>query len=170
MTSPEPRTLAELAAESGASVSCAGNLPLDIGDPQCVWFIDRGAVDLFLIESREGVEQSAPQHVLRADAGRLLPGVTPHVEDTALGLMAKGLPGTVLRRLPIASLAAVRSAELAEQVDTWVTGVSAMLSRDVMHRPRPDALAEPGASLPATEGTLSARRGVVWVSEPPPVS
>ena len=168
MTSPESRTLAELAAESGASVSCAGNLPLDIGDPQCVWFIDRGAVDLFLIESREGLEQSAPQHVLRADAGRLLPGVTPHVEDTALGLMAKGLPGTVLQRLSIASLAAVRSAELAEQVDTWVTGVSATLSRDVMHRPRPDVLAEPGESLPAMEGTLSARRGVVWVSEPPP--
>ena len=168
MTSPEPRTLAALAAEAGASVSCAGNLPLDIGDPQCVWLIDKGAVDLFLIESREGVEQSAPQHVLRADAGRLLPGVTPHVEDTTLRLIAKGLPGTVLRRLPIASLAAVRSAELAEQVDAWVTGVSAMLSRDVVHRPRPDALAEPGESLPAMEGTLSARRGVVWVSDPPP--
>ena len=168
MTSSEPRTLAELAAESGASVSCAGNLPLDIGDPQCVWFIDRGAVDLFLIESRKGVEQSAPQHVLRADAGRLLPGVSPHVEDTTLGLMAKGLPGTVLRRLPIASLAAIRSAELAEQVDAWVTGVSAMLSRDVVHRPRPDALAEPGESLPAMKGTLSARRGVVWVSAPQP--
>ena len=167
MTTPEHRALADLAAESGVAVSCAGNLPLDIGDPQSVWFIEKGAVDLFLIETRDDVEQSAPQHVLRADSGRVLPGVAPQAEDTTLGLIAKGRPGTVLRRLPVDGLTAVRNSELAEQVDAWLTDVSAMLSRDVMPRPRPDALVEPGETLPALEGTLSARRGVVWVSEPP---
>ena len=54
---------------------CAGNLPLDMGDPQFAWFVDEGAVDLFLVEYRDGVEQSAPQHLLRADCGRLLGSV-----------------------------------------------------------------------------------------------
>ena len=52
------RSLADLAARSGVAVPCAGNLPVAIDDAQSVWFIDEGAVDLFLIESRDGVEQS----------------------------------------------------------------------------------------------------------------
>ena len=168
MTTPERRSLADLAAESGVPVPCAGNLPLDMGDPQFVWFIDKGAVDLFLVERRDGVEQSAPQHLLRADSGRLLPGVAPQAGNTTLGLIAKGLPGTVLRRLPVTSLAAVRNAELAEQVDAWLMDVSTMLSRDVPHRPRPDVLVEPGQVQAARSGTLSTQRGAVWVSELPP--
>ena len=165
MSTPERRSLADLAAESGMPVPCAGNLPLDMGDPQFAWFIDKGAVDLFLVERLDGVEQSAPQHLLRADCGRLLPGVAPQVGNTTLGLIAKGLPGTVLRRLPITSLAAIRSAELAAHVDAWVMDVSAMLSRDVLPRPRPDVLVEYGEAPAARNGTLSAQRDVVWVSE-----
>ncbi len=165
MSTPERRSLDDLAAESGMPVPCAGNLPLDMGDPQFVWFIDKGAVDLFLVERLDGVEQSAPQHLLRADCGRLLPGVAPQVGNTTLGLIAKGLPGTVLRRLPITSLAAIRSAELAAHVDAWVMDVSVMLSRDVLPRRRPDVLVESGETLAAKEGKLSTQRDVVWVSE-----
>ena len=168
MASRERGSLAVLAAESGAPVPCAGNLPLDLGDPGFAWFIERSAVDLFLVESRNGVEQSAPQHVLRANAGRLLPGVAPQEEDTTLDLIVKGLPGTVLRRLPLSGLADIANAELAAQVDAWLADVSVMLSRGSGHRPRPDALVEPGEAVAATEGTLSARRGVAWVSAPPP--
>ena len=168
MAARERSSLADLAAQSGAPVPCAGNLPLDLGDPGFAWFIERGAVDLFLVESRDGVEQSAPQHVLRANAGRLLPGVAPQEEDTTLGLIVKGLPGTVLRQLPLSSLADIANAELAAQVDAWLADVSVMLSRGIGHRPRPDALVEPGEAVAATQGTLSARRGVVWVSAPPP--
>ena len=170
MAEREFRSLAELALELGERVPCAGNLPLDMADPQCSWFIEEGAVDLFLTEWQDGVEQSAPQHLMRTDTGRLLLGVEPQVEDTTLGLLAKGLPGTVLRRIPVASLDAVRSEELAEQVDAWLADVSAVLSRDVGDRPRPDLLAEPGKTLTAQAGTLSARRGVAWVSELPPGS
>ena len=168
MTTPERAALAELAAESGAAVPCSGNLPLDLGDPRFVWFIEEGAIDLFLVEHRNGVEQSARQHLLRADAGRLLPGVAPQVEGTTLGLIAKGLPGTVLRRLPVAALAAITHAELAEQVDAWLTDVSTVLSRDVAHQPRADERVEPAESSVSRRGTLSARRGVVWVSVPSP--
>ena len=168
MADREFLSLAGLALELGERVPCAGNLPLDMADPQYSWFIQEGAVDLFLTEWQDGVEQSAPQHLMRTDTGRLLLGVEPQVEDTTLGLIAKGLPGTVLRRIPVASLDAVRNEELAEQVDAWLADVSAVLSRDVVDRPRPDLLVEPGKTMAASEGTLSARRGVAWVSELPP--
>ena len=170
MADREFRSLADLALELGERVPCAGNQPLDMADPQYAWLIQEGAVDLFLTEWQDGVEQSAPQHLMRTDAGRLLLGVEPQIEDTTLGLIAKGLPGTVLRRIPVASLAAVRNEELAEQVDAWLADVSAVLSRDVVDRPRPDLVVEPGKTLMAQAGTLSVRRGVAWVSELPPGS
>jgi len=52
--------MAELAARSDTSVSCAANLPVKLDDPDSVWFIDRGAVNLFLVEFKDGVEQAAP--------------------------------------------------------------------------------------------------------------
>lgn len=165
MSNPERRSLASLAAESGVPVPCAGNLPVAMDDPQFVWFIEKGTVDLFLVEHRDGAEQSAPQHLMRADSGRLLLGVGPQIGNTTLCLIAKGLPDTSLRRLPITSLAAVRSEELAEHVDTWVLDVSAMLSRDAVPRPRPDVLVESRDAPAARDGRLSAQREVVWVSE-----
>ena len=168
MTTPERCSLARVAVESGVPVPCAGNLPLEMSNPQFVWFIDKGAIDLFLVEHRDGVEQSAPQHLLRADCGRLLPGVEPQAGDTTLSLIAKGLPGTVLQRLPVTSLTVVRNEELAEHVDAWLMDVTAMLSRDVLPQPRPDVLVEPGQVTAGRAGTLSAQRRVVWVSELPP--
>ncbi|MYD97833.1 MAG: ATP-binding cassette domain-containing protein [Gammaproteobacteria bacterium] len=158
-------TLASLARASGEVVACAGNLPVDLGDPDSVWFIDQGAVDLFVVERRDGVEETAPQHLLRAASGRLLPGISPLVGETTLGLVAKGLPDTVLLRIPVDRLTGIEPAELAEHVDTWLMDLSAMLARDV-ERPQPDALVEAGESTAAMVGTISSRRGVVWVSPP----
>ena len=164
MSNPERRSLASLAVESGVPVHCTGNRPLAMDDPQFVWFIEKGVIDLFLVERRDGVEQSAPRHLLRADSGRLLPDVAPQTDDTTLSLVAKGVPGTVLRRLPVTSLATVRNAELAKQVDAWVMDVSTMLSRDVVPRPRPDVLVGPTRKPESRSGRLSAQQEVVWVS------
>ena len=169
-TGPTYASVAELAARSGASVPCAGNLPVKLDDPDSVWFIDQGAVDLFLVEFRDGVEQAAPQHLLRRSSGRLLPGVAPDEQaddkDTTLSVIAKGLPGTLLKRLPASLLCQVHPAELADQTDTWLTAMTDTLSRLVNRRPRPTALAEPGLTRTLSPCTLSVRRGVVWVSEP----
>ena len=164
MTVLTQRDLQAAANAWGVAVPCAGNVPVAMDDPKCAWFIESGRIDVFLIERRDGVELAAPQHVLRAAAGRLLPGVAPQDDGSALLLVAKGLPGTVLRRIPAARLAAIHSTELAEQVDAWLLDVSAMLSRDIAQRPAPDALLEPGAAAAAHGGTLAARRGVVWVT------
>ena len=167
MSPAEYASIAGLAARSGDSVPCAGNLPIQLDDPDSVWFIDEGAVDLFLVEFKDGVEQTAPQHLLRAESGRILPGIAPDEDDTTLSLIAKGLPGTLLKRLPAAVLSEVNPAELAAQADTWLTGVADTLSRYATYRPRPNALAEPGRTRTLGPGTLSVRRGVVWVSQPP---
>ncbi|MXY64371.1 MAG: ATP-binding cassette domain-containing protein [Gammaproteobacteria bacterium] len=170
-TGPQYISIAELAARSGTAVPCAGNLPVRLDDPDSVWFIDQGAVNLFLIEFKDGVEQAAPQHLLRRDSGWLLPGVAPDVrddgQDTTLSLMAKGMPGTMLKRLPASLLSQADPAELAEQADTWLNAITGTLSRFASPLPRPTALAEPGlAQTLSPSCTLSTRHRVVWVSKP----
>ena len=170
---PEYTSIAELAATSGTSVPCAGNQPVSLDDPDSVWFIDQGTVDLFLVEFRDGIEQAAPQHLLRRESGGFLPGVASDEQDldkdrdTTLRLVAKGLPGTLLKRLPASRVSEVDPAELAEQTDTWLTAMTDTLSRFAGHLPRPTALAEPDATRTLAPCTLSVRRGVVWVSRPP---
>ncbi len=164
----EYTSISELARSCGISVPCAGNLPVKLDDPDSVWFIDHGAVNLFMVEFGDGREQAAPQHVLRREAGWLLPGVAPDErgdgEDTTLSLTAKGVPGTVLKRLPVSVLSQVHPEELAEQIDTWLTAMTDTLSRFAIRLPRPTVLAEPGMSRTVPPGTVSVRRGVVWVS------
>ncbi|MDE0395595.1 MAG: ATP-binding cassette domain-containing protein [Gammaproteobacteria bacterium] len=164
-------SIAEIASRLGIPVRCAGNLPVTLDDPESVWFIEKGAVNLFLVESEDGVEVAAPQHLLHRTSGWLLPGVVPdrgdQGEDTTLSLVAKGRPGTLLRRLPASSLSPAHAAELAEQVDTWLAAVTETLSRFAIRIPRPTALAEPGTTRTLAPCTLSVRRGVAWVSEPP---
>ena len=173
-TGPQYTSIAELAARSGTSVPCAGNLPVSLDDEDSVWFIDQGTVDLFLVEFRDGEEQAAPQHLLRREAGGCLPGVAPDQQDpdkdkdTTLSLIAKGLPGTLLKRLPASTMSELDPAELAEQADTWLNAMTDTLSRFVGHLPRPTALAEPGLTQDLAPCTLSVRRGVVWLSRPPP--
>ncbi len=168
---PTYTPIAELAARSGVSVPCTGNLPVILDDPDCVWFIVQGAVNLFLVESRDEVQVAAPQHLMRRESGRLLPGVAPDTRDsddcTTLGLIAKGKPGTLLKRLPASSLSEIHPAELAEQIDTWLTAITGTLSRFASRLPRPTALAEPGLTQALGPSTLSVRRDVVWISEPP---
>ncbi len=163
-------SLAELAADCGKPVPCEGNQPVSLDDPDCVWFIEQGAVDLFLVEFLDGVEQAAAQHLLRAKSGRILPGVAPDEDDTTLGLLAKGVPGTVLRRLPREAFARAEPPELAGQADIWLTELAESLSRYVTYRPRADSLAVPETTSTLQAGSLSVRRGVVWIAEAPPGS
>ena len=117
------------------------------------------------------MEQAAPQHLLRRESGWLLPGVAPDQpeddEENTLSIIAKGLPGTILKRLPASVLSRVDPAELAEQADTWLIAITETLSRFANPLPRPTALAEPGLTQTLAPCTLSVRRGVVWVPEPP---
>ena len=163
-------SLAELAERSGRTVPCAGNLPVDLDSPDCVWFIDRGAVNIFVVEFQDGLERAAPQHLLRRDSGSLLPAVRPDRHDgegASLSLVARGLPGTLLKQLPLAALTEVHPAELAGQIDTWLGAFTDTLSRFASRLPPPTAIAEPGLTEILGPGVLSARRGVVWVAGPP---
>ncbi|MYB34960.1 MAG: ATP-binding cassette domain-containing protein [Gammaproteobacteria bacterium] len=159
-------SLADLATQSGSLIDCAGNLPLDLNDPDSVWFVEAGAVDIFLVEQIDGKEQTAPQQLTHSVAGDLIPSIACQVQQSTLSLIAKGLPGTQLRRLSILDLAKVQSDDLSRKVDTWVMAISDTLSRDIMFPSLPDVLVEAGQTSAPHGNVFSVKRGVAWLNMP----
>ncbi|MCY4655478.1 MAG: ATP-binding cassette domain-containing protein [Gammaproteobacteria bacterium] len=165
----ESISIVDLADRLGVAVPCEGNLPVHLDLEDCVWFVEQGTIDLFLVESKSGVEQVAPQHLLRLEAGRLLPNVPVDSPDdtsdsSTLGIIAKGFPGTMLKRISTTDLNRVQAAELADHVDLWISDITDTLSRYVIHFPRTNAIARPGLTQELSPCTLTAHRAVVWVS------
>ena len=162
-------SIAELASSTGEKIPCEGNKPVALDDCNSFWFVEEGTVDLFLLEKKEEIEQAAPQHLMRVETNRILPGVIADKQEnsgseTTLSLIAKGKPGTRLRRFPISAFTKIHSTEIAEQIDTWLSALTLALSRFVIRSPRPNVLMEPDTVNTKCSGILSVLRGVVWVT------
>ncbi len=159
--------LSERARKLGAPVPGAGNRPIRLDDPRVGWYVEEGALDIFLFEYRNGEITSSPRHLLRAGPGRLVFGVGLH--GGQLAAVAKGILGTGLRRVPLDVLLKHDVGnELAVQVDQWLEEFSAAIASQIEPHPRPTLLIEPAhpeASLEAPAGGVLSTRpgGVVWV-------
>ena len=165
MTANTVDQFAEVLSSAGETVAGAGNRPITLDDAQTCWFVEQGAVDVFLGAQQDGNDISQLRHVLRAPAGRLVFGV--QTTASPLKLVAKGLPDSRLRRIEIAALATMPVDDgLAHQVDLWVSEFGASVARRIEPRPRLDMALEIGDQIDAAaDSALSARTGhVVWVS------
>lgn len=156
--------LAELAAARGEPAAGGANRPVHLSDPSVVCFVEEGSVDVFATRRRADGVPADFKHLLRADAGRLLFAAAEGPTGTVL--VAKGLPGSALRLMPLDSLDGAGCDELVvEQVEAWVSEVSEAVTREFTYRPRIDqVLSAARGEQPVQAGeTLSARRGVVWI-------
>ena len=157
--------LAELTVSQGDLVASAGNLPIRLDDPKFGWYVEHGAVDLFLIEHRNGQPVSSAKHLLRAETGRLVFGLGDHGD---MVMVAKGLPGSRLRRVGLDEL--VRhdvGDDLTHEVDAWVSEITAVVARQIELRPKIDLLfdrVDPQEALQADSGAVLSVRpgGVLW--------
>ncbi|MDE2759869.1 MAG: ATP-binding cassette domain-containing protein [Paracoccaceae bacterium] len=170
-TEPNHLSLSRLATLHGEVVTTTSNQSLILDDPNMVWFIESGSVNLFMVEIRNGVEQSHRQYIMHCEAGLILPGIiadqNQKSEGTKITVIAKRIGGAVLRKIPINHLKQAPPDEVASQIDKWILSFSTTLARFVTHMPRPTMLVEPGRVQNLEAGTISARKGVVWISEIP---
>ena len=160
---PEDRLL-EAALFHGERFVGGGNRPIRLSDPDTLWFVVRGSVDVFAAQTGDEGILTDFKHMLQAGASRLL---FPAPADTGPSvLVAKGLPDSELLRLPINALADERLyGEIAEQADLWIREFSESIVRDVTYRPRLERSVAPDTVEDAGAGeTVSAQQGVVWVS------
>ena len=155
--------LADFALAHGTSFVGGGNWPIRLDDPDALWFVARGAVDVFVAREQDGGGALVEfKHLLHATPGRLLfqAGDGPNV------LVAKGLPDSELRRLPRdALLTADEDGVLVDQADLWIADISAAVALDVTHRPPIDCFLAAGATADLNpDEVVSTKGGVLWMS------
>lgn len=151
MTLTTNQDLWSLAIAIGKTLDAAGNRPIDLNERDFAWFVEQGALDVFIIEHENGVPMSTAKHILRADEGQLVFGVGD--TGSSLTTFAKGLPNTKLRRMPSDQLwEHTTPEELADQVDGWITSFSASVARQIEPRPQSHHLLDPGDQVDLQAG------------------
>ncbi len=164
---PGASSLAGLASHLGSRIAAAANRPVLLDDPDSVWLIESGALDVFLVETEGGAAASGLSNLLRVGEDRVVFGV----DSESFSLVAKGLPGSVIRRLRIDDLLREAAREdFAFQVDAWIRDFAATVASGVDPRPRPDLRITAGRSQDGLAGNaVFAHPGeVVWIERAGP--
>ena len=160
--------LGEIALSQGEAFIGGGNRPVRLSDPEMLWYVVKGAIDVFVAQRSEDETESDFRQVLRAVPGRLIFSVAGEEGGASAVYIAKGLPDTELRSVPRSAFAAPEVAGLlVRQVDAWIADFAATIAHDVEPRPRPERFLAPGEEAGnVEESVLTTRHGVVWVSAP----
>lgn len=150
-------------------------MPFLLNEPHTAWWIERGQIEIFLVEIDDGQPTGSRQHFASLGPGALLLGI----DSSALtlgdfGLLAVPHVSTEICRLPLACLRELSerngpdATELAAPVEAWVQALSDGLARWITPRPMIHQSLAPhtASSLPAhTRATTGS--GVAWVTLAP---
>jgi NHLM bacteriocin system ABC transporter ATP-binding protein len=174
---PAPEeTLETWFAAEGEPVEVSGNRPFLLDDPDLVYWVEAGRVEIFAVTVERGRPTGARLHFLSVEPGESFFGMSLRRFAGASGFLAVGRVGTRLRRLPAARLAARAAAgrdapAIARLLEGWVTGLTRRLTTELVPGPRADVslVAGEAAELAAN---LKARpaRGLVWLERRPDAS
>jgi NHLM bacteriocin system ABC transporter ATP-binding protein len=113
--------------EQGEILALPPGVPFSLEQPQKMWILLEGKLDLFLVEMREGEQVGARHHFLRVEAGAPMLGFTRR-PDAAFGVIASPAVGSKVLCLQLEQFqqAAAGSPESALSIiDKWVETLGA---------------------------------------------
>ncbi|MEL7061080.1 MAG: FHA domain-containing protein, partial [Acidobacteriota bacterium] len=172
-------------ASLGTPREASGNAPFLLDDPEAMWLVEAGRVEIFAVGVEAGRPVGARSHYLTVEPGEAFFGMDFGSYRVGAGFLAVGRRGTRLRTVPrgalrsvaagadsdsgknsLASPAGDPAAALGGLVDGWVEGMTRRLSRDML-RPLVDVSLVPGEPV-EVERDQKARplRGVTWLDVP----
>ncbi len=163
-----PTALTNIFETEGTLEIIGGNRPFLLQDPDSVWFIQSGNVEIFSVRVEAGRAVGTRFHFATVGTGQLLFGMGSSQIGLGRGCLAVGLVNTRLRRVPLARLQQLSqdpayADEMAGLIDCWVAGLSAGVSKDV--NPRTELVVDGGQTLEVPAGKrFKAKKGVLWVA------
>lgn len=169
MIQQEPSSLAGLACASGQVRELSSQAPLLLGEPARCLVVLEGTIDLFLVETTDGMPSGIRHHVLGAGAGELLFGIDGAAALSPVALLAVGQTGTRVAEVDVSVLQgwgedpAYRPL-LLKPVEKWVTALSHGAARLIRPRPRMDVVLSPGEDCDlVAHARLGCGRTVAWI-------
>ncbi len=153
-------------ATVNAGQELQGSRPFSIDDPNAVWIVEKGTLDLFVQEDRQGFE-GPRRHVLRVLAGDAVFGFDLTRNQLNFKLMAVGSPGMQLRKIALKYLKELQADGYpnptgTELLENWIMSWSRAISWGVP--PKKYLLAHPETQVQAGIGEhILCNHGIVWV-------
>src|SRR5450432_596968 len=150
----------------GRIVTLEGNEPILLTEPDTVWLVYNGQVDVFAAPFQEGLPVGARHHLFRKDYGKALFGMA--LSRRPVGLLVSTAPDTELLKVSRTTIEELGTDPefidlVAELVDGWVDDLFAAVGQRLL--PREYSELEPGKELTLpTNGIARVRKGVVWIS------
>lgn len=144
----------------------SGNKPFPLADPQAVWLVQAGRVQVFAVQIRQGQPVEARYHICTVGQGEAFFGLDS--DHYRYGLLAVASVNTELLKIPLSYLLGqVPPSPLAgvfgALLDNWLEKLSLGITHDIL--PGRDQLTlEPGVSLEITASQkIGAKKGGLWV-------
>jgi NHLM bacteriocin system ABC transporter ATP-binding protein len=150
--------------EQGEPLALHSGIPLSIRDPEKIWIVLEGKLDLYLVEMRDAKPAGARHHFMRVEAGNPVMGFDKLPDG--LGLIANPAVDSKVLLLDLKPLrqAGAASPELVLPfIDKWVEALGAAVADK--SAPKNFQLLTPGAEV-LIDGNPTAilpLTGVVWV-------
>ena len=151
--------------EQGIILDLHSGIPLSLQDPENIWVVLEGKLDLYLVEMRDGEPAGARHHFIRVEAGNPVMGFDK-LPDAAFGVIANPAVGSKVLRLDLKQLqqAAAGSPEsVLPFIDKCVENFGAAMADK--SAPKNFHILAPGTEI-SVEGRPTAilpLTGVVWV-------
>ena len=116
--------------EQGETLALHSGIPLSLQDPDKVWVVLEGKLDLYLVEMRDGEPAGARHHFMRVEAGNPVMGFDK-LPDAAFGVIANPAVGSKVLCLQLKQLqqAAAGSPEsVLPFIEKWVENLGSAMA------------------------------------------
>jgi ATP-binding cassette subfamily C protein len=159
--------LNELLQAEGHPAELGGNQPFHLDEPDRVWLVCSGHVDVFVAVQPKGDALGPRRHLLRIGTGQALFGMDLTGGGASLDLLAVAAAGARVatcsrRRLQQLAADARYADQAGRLLEDWITGLTGGVQKDLA--PKAVMLLKPEAETPLAAGACAQpARGVLWV-------
>jgi NHLM bacteriocin system ABC transporter ATP-binding protein len=151
----------------GQVTTTGGNQSFPLTDPESVWYIAKGYVDVFSVSIENDQPSGSRLYFFTSGEGEFLFGIRNAESGFDRGLIAVPSPDAEIIRIELGQIKElwVRpefSDKLTSQLELWIGHLSHAISKDV--NPRTDLMIEAASEL-TLNADIKARskKGIVWV-------
>ncbi len=154
--------------EEGEKLVTAANKPFILSDPEAVFVVESGKIEIFTVQLEAGQPVGARTHFVSIDVGQAFFGMDTDRYGMGSGFLVVGKAGSELRKYDTARLMRLAGEpahrdRIATMVSTWVESLSRRLVKD-LPIPAPDVALEIGTEVEVAMGKrFASGRSVAWV-------
>jgi len=159
MTTTQP--FPSLEQLGGSKQNLSGQTPVLLDQPNQLWLVLTGLVDIFAVSLQDGQLAGTRSHLLRVAAGEIIP---QFFKSNLMGFLAVGVIGTEILKVSSLALAKQSPPTVAALLDNWIINLSSTLAGTDLGWA--EYVAKPGSevSVPTHAMVCGEHRQVVWVT------